>query len=457
MPSTYVKARNRSSRNSRLLHATKRKANAAPAPASLVVVGAGTAGCRRALLFMQRMAELSAIRRVQSAVFYDCNELTVSHVQKFLGKSLGKSHHGQGVQALFPGYIPIANGFMRDPRRFEEYEGPLERDIENIVNQIIAQSEHSGSSPDVIIEFLGFSGHAVPSGRLHRKLRLAFPASVLLPVLTLPEEHSSKEWTKRYIWERYEDLLEGSNCLVTGLSHGTAADDDDRLVTGLAGFEAAELEEESGAGSQLAAAYGRIVPSSSGWLGMATVRRKMPVTRKFEWLRFPPRWREYAAVGSETEPSMSIADAIWSTLEPPSQMTPGVREPYQAPQEVMVSLPVHPDALEPMAVETAEALERSNFFGRLPNVDVAFNTAWFSEGLTKEPYLHVSRLYPIRGELPPVMDILHPGRASDDRAASSAHETGFGSYYHLDASSVMRSLPAAEPPSDDWHQNVRYI
>lgn len=455
MPSTYVKARNRNSRNGRLLRATRSKTEATPP--SLVVVGSGTAGCRRALLFMQRMAELSAMRRVQSAVFYDCNELTVSHVQKLLGKSLGKSQHGQGMQALFPNYIPVANGFMRNPRRFEEYEGPLERDMENIVSQITAQSERCGKSPDVIIEFLGFSGHSVPSGRLHRKLRQAFPASVLLPVLTLPEEHSSKEWTRRYIWEHYENLLEGSNCLVTGLSHGNAVDDDTRLVTGLAGFEAAELEEEGGASSQLAAAYGRIVPASGGWLGMATVRRKMPITRKFEWLRFPPWWREYAAVGSEEEPSMSIADAIWSTLEPSSQMVPGVNEPYQAPQEVMVSLPVHPDALEPMAAETAEALERSNFFGQLPNIDIAFNTAWFSEGLTKDPYLHVSRLYPIRGELTPVMDILHPDREPDERGASLAHETGFGSYYHLDSTSVMRSLASPDSPNEDWGQNVRYI
>ena len=452
MPSIYVKAR---SRSNQLLRATERKTDATPA--SLVVLGAGTAGGRRALWFLQRMSELGQLGRVQSAIFYDCNELTVSHVQKFLGKFLGKSKQGQGVQVVFPSYIPIANGFMRNPKRFEEYEGPMERDMDSIVSQIGAQAEHSGRSPEVIIEFLGFSGHSVPSGRLHRKLRLAFPTSVLLPVLTLPEDHASQEWTRRYIWEQYENLLEGSNCLVTGMSPGNSDDDDIRLATGLAGFEAAELEEEAGAGSQLAAAYGRLVPASGGWLGMATVRRKMPVTRRFEWLRFPPWWQEYAAVGSEEERSVFIADAIWSTLESSSQMAPGVKEPYNAPQELVVSLPVHPDVLEPIAADTAEMLDRSNFFGRQPNMDIAFNTARFSEGLSKDPYLHISRLYPILGELTPVMDILHPERAADDRLASSAHETGFGSYYHLDASSTMRSLASPESPSNDWEQNVRYI
>ncbi|MXZ92770.1 MAG: hypothetical protein F4Z05_15040 [Chloroflexi bacterium] len=455
MPNTFVKAR---SRSNRLLRTTKRKTNGAAA--SLVVLGTGTAGARRALWFLQRMAELSQLGKVQSVVFYDCNELTVSYVQKFLRRFLGRSRHGHGMQVLFPSYVPMPNGFMRNPRRFEEYEGPLERDMDNIVGQVGAQSESSGRSPDVIIEFLGFSGHSVPSGRLHRKLRVAFPASVLLPVLTLPEDHASREWTRRYIWEQYESLLEGSNCLVTGLSLGSSGDDDIRLSTALAGFEAAEIEEEGAASSQLAAAYGRLVPSSGGWLGMATVRRKMPITRKFEWMRFPPWWQEYATVSSEEETSSSIADAIWSTLEPSSQMTPGLKEPYNAPQEVVVSLPVHPDALEPMAAETAEALERSNFFGQLPNTDIAFNTARFSEGLTKDPYMHVSRLYPILGELAPVMDILHPDRDAEQHTQALPHETGFGSYYHMDAFTSMRPLASAasvEPPDDDWEQNVRYI
>ena len=122
-----------------------------------MVVGVGTAGCRRALLFLQRMSELSALGRIQSAVFYDCNEITVAHVHKFLRKFLGGARSGSGIQILFPNYIPLANGFMRDPRRFEEYMGPLERDLDNIVNQVMVQAERSGRSPEVIIEFMGFA------------------------------------------------------------------------------------------------------------------------------------------------------------------------------------------------------------------------------------------------------------------------------------------------------------
>lgn len=452
MPTIYVKAR---SQSRQLLRATARKTIAVPP--SLVTLGAGTAGAQRVLRFLQRMSELGQLRRVQSAIFYDCNETTVSYVQKFLRKFLGKSNQGQGVQVIFPGYIPIHDGFMRDPKRFEQYEGPMERDMESIVSQIGAQSEHSGRLPEAIIEFMSFAGHSIPGGRLHHKLSRAFPNSVLLPVLALPEDHVDKEWTRRYIWEQYENLLDGSNCLVTGLPSGNTGDDDIRLSIGLASFEAAELEEDASAGSQLAAACRRVVRGSSGWLGMATVRRKMPITRQFELLRFPPWWQEYAAVGSEEASSALITDAIWATLESPSQMAPGVKEPYNAPQEVVVSLPVHPDALESIASGAAELLERSDFFGRLPNMDIAFNTARFSEGVSKDPYLNVSRLYPIIGELGPVMEILHPDWEPDDGLESSGYETGFGSYYHLGDPSVIQSLASADQANNDGMQNVRYI
>ena len=451
MSNIFVRPR---ARGHQLLRTARRKTEG-KSP-SLVVVGVGTAGTKRALMFLQRMSELSEIRRVQSAVFYDCNEITVNYVQSFLRKFLGRSKHGTGVQILAPNYIPITNGFMRDPKLFEEYEGPLERDMDNIVGQVMAQSERAGRTPETIIEFMGFSGHSVLGGRLHQKLRGAFPGTAILPILMLPQDHVSEEWTRRYIWERFEALLEGSDCLLT-TQLGIAAEDDRRLTTGLAGVEVADFDEEGATGSPLAAACQRLSTASGGWLGMATVKRKMPVMRKFEWLRLPPWWRQYAAVGPEDELPMAVGNAIWSTLDPPSQMAEGMNDFNHAPQEVVVSLPVHPDSLEPVAANAAEALSRSNLFGQFPNMDIAFNTARFVEGLSEEPYMHITRVYPVHGELAPVMDILHPGRLSEKRDATAAHETGFGTYYHMDAIDGVSIVAQPEEAEEDWRQYVRYI
>ena len=452
MASIFVRPR---SRGHQLLRTARRKTETNSA--ALVVVSVGTAGARRSLLFLQRMSELSEIGRVQSAVFYDCNEITVNYIQGFLRKFLGRSRHGTGVQILFPNYIPIADGFMRDPRLFEEYEGPLERDMDNIVGQVLAQSERCGRSPETIIEFMGFSGHSVLGGRLHRKMRAAFPTTVILPVLMLPQDNVSEEWARRYVWERYEELLEGTDCLLTAQSGGSFTEDDVRLATGLAGIEVADFNEEGTTGSPLAAACQRLRTASGGWLGMATVKRKMPVMRKFEWLRLPPWWRQYAAVGPEEELPMAVGHAIWSTLDPPSQMAEGINDLHHVPQEVVVSLPVHPDSLEPVAATAAEVLDRSNLFGQFPNMDIAFNTARFVEGMSEEPYMHITRVYPVQGELTPVMDILHPGHSRERRSTGAVHETGFGTYYHLGAFGDAGVTDPPEGPDEEWRQYVRYI
>ena len=452
MSSIFVRPR---IRGHQLLRTTRRKTEGIPP--SLVVMGVGTAGARRALGFLQRLSELAQTGRVQSAVFYDCNETTVNHIRRFLGRTLGRTRHGNGVQILFPNYIPMPNGFMRDPTLFEEYEGPMERDMDNIVEQVIAQSERSSRTPEAIVEFMGFAGHSVLGGRLHRKLRDAFPSAVILPVMMLPDDHVSEEWTRRYIWERYERLLEGAECLVTAQSASHFGEDDARLATGLAGIEVADFDEEGLTISPLAAACQRLSLASGGWLGMATVKRKMVVMNKFEWLSLPPWWRQYAAVGSEGELSMAVGHAIWSTLDPPSQMAEGVGDLRHAPQEVVVSLPVHPDALEPVAANAAEVLERSNLFAQFPNMDIAFNTARFAEGMSREPYMHITRIYPVQGELAPVMNILHPSMGAESRPDTTAHETGFGSYYHVAALSEADGEIPSNTSDDDWHQHVRYI
>ena len=456
MSTIFVRQRNRS--QPLLRTAEQRLEKALP---YLVVLGVGTSGGRRALMMVQRLSELSEAGRIQSAIFYDCNEVTVTHIRRFLGKFLGRSRSGRGMQALFPDYIPVANGFMRDPRRYEEYQGPIERDMDNIVAQVMAQSERCGRAPEVVIEFMGFDGHAILGGHLHQRLVTAFPSAVILPVMMLPRDHVSREWTRRYVWEQYESLLENTQCLVTSQpSSGNSVDDDARLATGLVGLEIADFEDYETTGSPLAATWRRLTPYAGGWLGMATVKRKMPLLRKFKLMRFPPWWLNYAALGPAEELSASLDNAIWSTLDPAAQMVEGADYRNNVPQEMVVSLPVHPESLESIAMSAAEALERSNIFTQFPNMDIAFTAARFTEGLKKEPYIHATRVYPIQGGLGAVADILHPGHSREERTLLEAYETGFGSYYHLEAPGADRApaLPdGAGRDLDGREQNVRYI
>ena len=457
MPSTYVRAR---SRSHRLLHTAKRGA-ANSIPPTLVVVGVGTAGVRRAMLFSERMSELSAASRIQSSVYYDCNEVTVANVQKTIQKSFGTARPGVGTQVVFPNYVPVPNGFMRDPTRFRDFRGPLERDMDNIINQVMLHSERCTRVPETIIEFMGFSGHAVLGGILHQKMQNAFPNSTILPVMMLPKDHVSEEWTRRYIWEQYESLLSGSNCLVTTQSDVNALEDDARLATGLAGFEVAEFgDEDDPAISQLGVTLRRLMPVSGGWLGMAAVKRKMPITRKFGWFNFPPWWRQYAAVGPDGDLASLLGNAIWSTLDPSAQLAEGINQPPNAPQEIVVSLPLHGDELEPVATQAAEALDRSNIFDQFTNLDIAFNTARFSDGIEPEPYMHVTRIYPVNGQLQTVTEILQGDAATPPHSAATTIETGFGSYFHMRDRTPNPVLPPADVSTESGNgeqQHVRYV
>ena len=413
------------------------------------------------MLFSERMSELSAAGRIQTSVYYDCNEVTVANVQKTLQKSFGTARTGDGTQVLFPNYVPVPNGFMRDPTRFRDFRGPLERDMDTIISQVMLHSERCGRAPETIIEFMGFSGHSVLGGLLHQKMQDAFPSSLVLPVMMLPKDHISEQWTRQYIWEQYENLLSGSNCLVTTQSDVNAREDDVRLATGLAGFEVAEfVEEDDPSISQLGVTVKRLTYASGGWLGMAAVKRKMVVTRKFEWLNFPPWWRQYAAVGANDGLSSLLGNAIWSTLDPAAQLAEGVNQPPNAPQEIVVSLPLHGDELETVASRAAEELDHSNIFNRFTSLDIAFNTARFAEGIEPDPYMHVTRLYPVRGELQSVMEILRGEGTALPYSATAMAETGFGSYFHMRDIASNAILPPADEDTEfegEGQQHVRYI
>lgn len=439
MPTVYVKSRGR---GRSLLRTSKRRDNFSPA--NIVVAGIGTAGCRRALLMLQRFAELSVLNRVQSAVFHDCNDTTISHIGRYLGRFLGKGRGDAGVQIVFPGYVPLSNGFLRNPQSFLEFGGPLRQDMDNVVGQVAAQSDRCGRAPSVIIVFMGFGGHAALGGQLYEKLKAAFPASVMLPTLMLPSDHVCEEWTRRYIWEQYESLLAGSKCLLTSQSLNSGGDEDMRLATGLAAIEMAEFEDEDASESPLSVVCKRLMPASGGWLGVAAVKRRMPIVRKFQWLKVPPQWSDYAVLGADEDTSMSLSHAIWATMDEASQMAPGIGQFERTPQEVVISLPIHPDTLEPVATEAAEMLERTSLFARYPNMDVAFTTARFDEDVDRKPYLHVSRMYPVYGAIDPIIDILHPGRQIDtEEMGLTPFETGFGTWFHPDPDAYVAGALAA--------------
>ena len=121
---------------------------------------------------------------------------------------------------------------------------------------------------------------------------------------------------------------------------------------------------------------------------------------------------------------------------------------------------MHGDELEPVASQAAEALDQSSIFDRFTNLDIAFNTARFTDGIEPEPYMHVTRLYPVNGELQTVTEILRGEGVPSPYAATTMAETGFGSYFHMRDRASNPVLPPADDSTefeDDGQEHVRYI
>ena len=63
---------------------------------------------------------------------------------------------------------------------------------------------------------------------------------------------------------------------------------------------------------------------------MAAVKRKMPLTRKFEWLNFPPWWRQYAAIGPDDDLSSLVGERDLVDPGPgTAQLAEGINQPPQ--------------------------------------------------------------------------------------------------------------------------------
>ena len=82
----------------------------------------------------------------------------------------------------------------------------------------------------------------------------------------------------------------------------------------------------------------------------------------------------------------------------------------------------------------------------------------FTDGTEAEPYMHITRIYPVQGELQAVREILGVSATAGDAETEGRVDTGFGSYFHLGAPLVPTPLaPTDEVETDDWDPNVRYI
>ena len=296
----------------------KSKKGAPPMP-PILSVSVGTAGASRNWRFLQRMTHAGRRDRVGSAIICDYNHGTKRRMED---RNKGK-HVDQRV--MLPETIPTADGFLLNPYEFGKHLGDVGDGLKGLVDQVHEQAQNSNSQPQLILEFLGFGGHAIVGLMMHRMLRERFPGARCLPVVALPANEMLHDWMRRQVqdpppettlpdwmlggtWEAYEagmDLGPYGCCLV--VDNRIDAPPNDDLALGLAVIETAGTDPIKR--GSLPEALGGILLEGPGWVGMNVVRRVVPSRKAWTW-GIPIKRRRPVWGGSNNDLVVQTKEAI---------------------------------------------------------------------------------------------------------------------------------------------------
>ena len=349
---------------------TSRQPNGIP-PAPILVVCVGTAGYTRGRNFCQHMLESERIQRIQSVIVCDYNAGTMNDVwgSKVRFRSESKA---SPIAMITPEQQNMDDGFTLNPLLFQDNYGAINRDLDNIVAEAQTESTRKGRDPQVIVEFMGFGGHSIIGVLLHRKLRKAYPAAKMFPVIGIPSDLVLKKWmvyefepptghaklpdfVRNGVYRAYVEGLElrpteaalfVDNIVDTSPNH--------RLAAGLATIEAAGTDQIKG-GSIPEALGGVVLGPSPVFPGDTIQKLNMNVAKvQMEQDKRKVRWSR------EQEPTYAIKKACWAVVTGNSLL--GGEYTSAASANIYLSLPVKDERLPALRAAVLEELYVEGFF-----------------------------------------------------------------------------------------------
>jgi len=290
----------------------------------ILSLSVGTAGATRNWRFTERMGDAGRLHRIQSVVVYDYNQGTLDRIRRRMARSRGR----YGTMVHLPEKVRASDGFLLNPYAFSEQLGVIDDDMERLVAKVMKRTHETGAPPQLIIEFLGFGGHAILGLLLHEKIRDAFPDAYCLPVVALPRDSTLQDWMRDELerpaknvaiqgwmrdgtWKAYERKLklnDFEDCLVIdNLMDGPP---NDALAIGLATISCAGSDSLK-AGS-IPEAVGGMRHEAQGWLGMSVIKKNLPARKG--WASWFPLRRLKPVWSSDDELPVQIKVAIKESL-----------------------------------------------------------------------------------------------------------------------------------------------
>lgn len=414
-------------------------------PPPIVSVAVGTAGYKRSWRWAMRMGEAGVLDRVQSLLMYDCNQGSIDSIDTET-RAMRRNGRNASLPVILPGYLPKVDGFLRDPNAYKDFFGLIHRDMERMVDTVARRSEEVGSPPQIILEWLGFGGHAKLGGELHKLLRERFPDALFLPIMLMPREHVLEENMRRETWGAYEETMGLSRPGLNGKKIGPPAlvtDNrlsrdyarlDNKVAIGLASLEAGMRDRiDSGSLAETVASFGGY---SNGWFGMRVMNRRLDVAdvpQRSRWFG-PLRGRELVVVNDDAKQlTWAIKKAMWDILDPNRRDMNLANHDFIHGESVMrmvITVPVETPDLSEIEHDVRDQLDREEFEMAYPNLTWSFASANFQEN-ADDRHMHISLFYPLQTEnIYSITDIMHD-TYTPAHMADGLYQTGFGTGHFM--------------------------
>ena len=336
--------------------------------APILSVSVGTTGLNRAWMYHRRMRAMGCAHRVQSMLIYDCNQVNI-------GQLLDDAQDtGIADKIVVPEYLPFSEGFLRRVDQYERHYGAIERDMETMVDRAENMSLIAGTEPQVILEWIGFGGHAMLSYMLHDIVAKRFPEARILPIICIPDDRGMQQNIREHhIWSEAEKML-GTEVAALLTDNRCSTDYrqlDEALTIALAAVEACfDFEHSVGSLAEIVSTFNNI---GSRWISVEHTR--IPIINRNALQQNgsqPAVASRSKAVGKQAQ---KVKDRICEIALPENRydksafFTPGTRE---SEQRIYVTMPFLPNEVKEIKDDIEDQLKREDFSKALPGTQIAY-------------------------------------------------------------------------------------
>ena len=336
--------------------------------APILSVSVGTTGLNRAWMYHRRMRAMGCAHRVQSMLIYDCNQVNI-------GQLLDDAQDtGIADKIIVPEYLPFSEGFLRRVDQYERHYGAIERDMETMVDRAENMSLIAGTEPQVILEWIGFGGHAMLSYMLHDIVAKRFPEARILPIVCFPDDRGMQQNIRDYnIWPEAEKML-GTE-VATLLSDNRCSTDyrqlDEALTTALAAVEACfDFEHSVGSLAEIVSTFNNL---GSRWISVE--HTKIPIINRNAFHQNGSQPAVANQSKAMAKQAQKIKDRICEIALPENRydksafFIPGDRE---SEQRIYVTMPFLPNEVKEIKDDIEDQLKREDFSKALPGTQIAY-------------------------------------------------------------------------------------